>query len=209
MRLAASSGMAEARRYLALIGTADGSAIAVRGDHASKSRLWLYLKHWIDRRWMARYTDLQMTMPAAPPRLAGLNGEPDADQSSQAPADPAFAAMRCLGCGAKTGHEIPQCPPGGGRICHQCRCRPGADARSRHGFSAAPGTARRCQNRAIGRYAITDHHRPIPPGRIAANVSERSLCRQCHLAAALAIVNLAEARIDLQQDQLTQLLAGG
>ena len=201
------------RSYLALIGTADGSAIAVRGDHASKSRLWLYLKHWIDRRWMARYTDLQMTMPAAPPRLAGLNGEPDADQSSQAPADPAFAAMRCLGCGAKTGHEtLANALQAAAEFAINAGADPalmpdpGLEADSAL-LPAPPEGAKIVQSVDMLSQIITD---PFRLGRIAATHALSDLyAANATPAAALAIVNLAEARIDLQQDQLTQLLAGG
>ncbi|RAI61077.1 FAD-dependent oxidoreductase [Roseicella frigidaeris] len=52
------------RRALALIGTADGAAIALRGRLALEGR-WLWrLKQWLDGRWMAR-------LAAPPARRAG------------------------------------------------------------------------------------------------------------------------------------------
>lgn len=46
------------RHALALIGTADGEAIALRGSLALSGRAPWHLKRWIDRRWIARYADL-------------------------------------------------------------------------------------------------------------------------------------------------------
>lgn len=87
------------KRALAILGTADGRAVGIRGKHASASRAWWWAKTWIDRRWMAKYTNPKMPPPPAPEMFAGLK-----DRSTSA-TDPAFEAMRCLGCGAKTGHE--------------------------------------------------------------------------------------------------------
>ncbi|MBL6458739.1 selenide, water dikinase SelD [Belnapia sp. T6] len=66
------------RRALALIGTADGAAIALWGPLVLAGRLAWRLKQWIDRRWIARFTSLPAMPPMAMP-----------------------APMRCAGCGGK------------------------------------------------------------------------------------------------------------
>lgn len=81
------------RRALALIGTADGRAVASRGRwYASGRWVWVW-KDWIDRRFMRRFQELP-EMEVTPPVLApGLGADaPD--------------TMRCGGCGAKLGADI-------------------------------------------------------------------------------------------------------
>ena len=81
------------RRALALIGTADGRAVASRGRwHASGRWVWVW-KDWIDRRFMRRFQDLP-EMEVATPTLAPGLGEDAPD------------TMRCGGCGAKLGADI-------------------------------------------------------------------------------------------------------
>src|SRR5436309_483790 len=71
------------RQALALIGTGDKRAVASRGRHEAYGAPVWWLKDWIDRRWMRRYTDL----PAM-----------DADSDD--------AAMRCGGCAAKVPADV-------------------------------------------------------------------------------------------------------
>ncbi|MEQ8860235.1 MAG: selenide, water dikinase SelD [Pseudomonadales bacterium] len=80
------------RRALAIVGTADGSAVAARGALAlSGPWVWRW-KDWIDRRFMARFRVLP-DMPEAPLRLPGRLQERLPDP------------MRCGGCGAKLGAD--------------------------------------------------------------------------------------------------------
>ena len=81
------------KHALALIGTADGRAVASRG------RLWIHgravwqVKRWLDRRFVRRFQALpEMTPPPSPllPELRSL--APD--------------EMRCGGCGAKLGADL-------------------------------------------------------------------------------------------------------
>ena len=76
--------------YLAIIGTADGSAVATRG-HLSLSGRWIRrVKDYIDRRFIDRFTALPVPRP-----------------SSMATVPPsASAAMRCHGCGAKVSGAV-------------------------------------------------------------------------------------------------------
>lgn len=78
------------RRFLSLIGTGDGGAVASWGAFAAQGRWAWRWKNWIDRRFMARYQDLPSMAP--PPSPQALAGAADAE-----PPDP----MRCGGCGAK------------------------------------------------------------------------------------------------------------
>jgi hypothetical protein len=61
---AALAGEAPARAYrprrnnLYLINTGDGRAIASYGPLVAQGRWVLRLKHWIDRRWIAKYAAL-------------------------------------------------------------------------------------------------------------------------------------------------------
>ena len=81
------------RRFLSLIGTGDGRAVASRSGVALRGRWAWRWKEWIDRRFMAKY---QM-----PPNRV----DPSAGESANAPASaidqPTFDPMRCGGCGAK------------------------------------------------------------------------------------------------------------
>lgn len=75
------------KRFLALIGTGDGRAVASRGGlRAEGAWVWRWKDH-IDRRWMRRYQDLP-EMPAAPP--------PAMDPTT----------MRCAGCGGKVPADV-------------------------------------------------------------------------------------------------------
>ena len=69
------------RQALALIGTGDARAVASRGPFAAYGRSLWWLKDWIDRRWMRRYSEL--------PAMAV---EDD--------------SMRCGGCAAKVPADV-------------------------------------------------------------------------------------------------------
>ena len=86
------------RHYLALIGTGDRKAMAVRGGWVlPPSRMLWHLKEWIDRKFIQKFSDLP-EMPVAPtPPLAQKMAQDGHEGEA------ALAAMRCLGCGAKTG----------------------------------------------------------------------------------------------------------
>jgi len=87
------------KKFLSLIGTAGGSAVASRGKLVWESPAMWYLKDAIDRRFMERFTNL--------PDMNLSHGE----ASGEAPDTPAAqmadlerrAQMRCRGCAAKVG----------------------------------------------------------------------------------------------------------
>ena len=84
-------------RYLALIGLGGHQALAIRGNFVAKGAFWWHLKHWIDTRFMRKFTQLpemqmpQPVMPALADRLA-----------PQQPSD----SFECAGCGAKAGADV-------------------------------------------------------------------------------------------------------
>ena len=92
-------------RWLALISTGDRYAVASRGalDFAGK---WVWRwKDWIDRRFMARFTDLGIAQMVQPGSSASTHtfAEQSAYESEQALS---ALAMRCGGCGAKVGASV-------------------------------------------------------------------------------------------------------
>ena len=93
-------------RWLALISTGDRYAVASRGalDFAG-TWVWRW-KDWIDRRFMARFTDLGITQMATPDSSAATApafADQSEDESEQALS---ALAMRCGGCGAKVGASV-------------------------------------------------------------------------------------------------------
>ncbi len=89
------------RRWLALISTGDRSAVASRGAIALEGAWVWRWKDWIDRRFMAKFSELPEMQPdastvAAPVKL-------DEEEAAQAIS---ALAMRCGGCGAKVGATV-------------------------------------------------------------------------------------------------------
>ncbi len=84
------------RQYLALIGLGNGRALASWGLFAASGAFWWVLKAAIDRRFMAKFSDLpKMAVPAQEtPALARQLGRLPKDE-----------AMFCAACGAKTGAD--------------------------------------------------------------------------------------------------------
>ncbi|MDB2389939.1 selenide, water dikinase SelD [Alphaproteobacteria bacterium] len=193
-------------RYLALIGTADGAAIAARGALGFKSRLLWRLKVWIDKRFMNKYKSLDM--PPAPQAdfLDGINA---VERQS---GDPAFMAMRCLGCGAKTGHETLQ---NAMRDAISIAIHMGADPDLmpddclQEDAASLPSPAsdmRILQSVDTLSEIVTD---PFKLGQIASVHAFSDIYAALgNPLYSLAIINLNEAKISIQTDQLTQILAG-
>ena len=194
-------------KALALVSTANGKALAVRGNHTSHSRAGWWLKNWIDRRWMAKYTQLSMVPPPAPRPLSGLQPADQADTKN----DPAFSAMRCLGCGAKTSHEtlslsLQDAVLIARDIGADPQYLPVTGLQEDSAILPAASSGDLVQSVDVISEITTD---PFQLGRIAAVHALSDLyaanARPQH---ALAIINLAPARRDLQRHHLTQLMAG-
>ena len=86
------------RDFLTLIGTGDRQAIALRNAIISppSSLLWCW-KDWIDRRFMAQFTNLQ-PMADRSPRSATKTQPKDQPRSPS-------SGMPCAGCGSKVGRD--------------------------------------------------------------------------------------------------------
>ncbi len=94
------------RRWLAIIGTGDRSAVASRGAfNASGPWVWRW-KDWIDRRFMRRFQDLEPMAMADAPAPAGLPAAGVKLQAEEAAQAISAIAMRCGGCGAKVGATV-------------------------------------------------------------------------------------------------------
>ncbi len=86
------------KRFLSLINTCDGKAIASRGQRALNGKLIWRWKDWIDRSFMRKFQQLpEMKRPASAisPALR--------QDTSDRPAMNALDDMRCGGCGSKVG----------------------------------------------------------------------------------------------------------
>ena len=192
---------------LALVGTADGKALAVRGKHVSHSRSAWWLKKWIDRRWMAKYTKLSMPPPPAPRPLAGLQPE----RAGDAAIDPAFEAMRCLGCGAKTSHETLETALQDAIVIArdlgaEANLLPVAGLSEDSAILPAQGGGNLVQSVDVISEITSD---PFQLGQIAAvHALSDIYAANATPQQALAIINMAPARVDLQREHLTQIMAG-
>lgn len=89
-------------RYLSILGTGDGQAVATRGNWAIEGTwVWRWKDH-IDRRWMRMYRE----PPAQPMDRAARAAPPDpALADAEAKRLLADIGMRCGGCGAKVGAD--------------------------------------------------------------------------------------------------------
>ena len=81
------------KRFLSLIGTGDGRAVASKWGLGVRGRwVWLW-KDWIDRRFMRRYQQL--------PNMAAVSETDEPRVAFGGQAEKALDPMRCGGCGAK------------------------------------------------------------------------------------------------------------
>ena len=89
-------------RYLSILGTGDGHAVATRGAWAIEGTwVWRWKDH-IDRKWMRMYRET----PAEPMDRAAHTAPPDpALAGAEAKRLLADIGMRCGGCGAKVGAD--------------------------------------------------------------------------------------------------------
>lgn len=88
------------KRFLSLVTTGDRYAVASRSGWSLEGRLIWRWKDWIDRRFMAKYSDLpQMAESADVEVPRGLTDQEAIKEISA-------LAMRCGGCGAKVGSTL-------------------------------------------------------------------------------------------------------
>lgn len=90
------------RRYLSILGTGDGRAVATRGSWAIEGAwVWRWKDH-IDRRWMRMYRE----PPARPMQMTSVAAPDPALADAEARRLLADIGMRCGGCGAKVGASV-------------------------------------------------------------------------------------------------------
>ncbi len=179
------------KRYLALIGTAPGRALALRGPFAWESAPAWRWKEWIDRRFMARFNTLPRMESPAPAVAPALAAElPDHD-------------MRCGGCGAKLAAEPLR------RVLSRLPAQPSVNITLGIGDDAAA-----LQNRHALTLLTIDGFRamlddPYLFGRIAAHHSMNDIFAMgATPTAALAYVTLPFMADALMEADLLQLLTG-
>ena len=200
--------------YLALIGTGDRRAIAVRGDVVLVGRLFWRLKCWIDRRFMRKFKNLSMPVMRPITRFAGLSETPlpRRDNLALVQHDPAFSSMRCLGCAAKTSHQVLQAAM---QDAVTLAIQKGADPDLMPSYGletdsaylpAPPSGSSWVQSVDILSEIVSD---PFLLGEIAtvhalsdiyASLSQPMFSQ--------AIINLPETELSMQTNQLTHILAG-
>ena len=192
------------KRYLALIGTGNKKAMAVHGRFTlPTTRLGWIWKEYIDRKFMNRFNQLP---PMPEPKPQGLHALPHAENHDMN--DPALASMRCLGCGAKAGF---------GTL--QDAFMETEKLIKKHFPNATPFTQIEADSATIeinqseiiqsldALSAIVDD--PFMLGRIAALHAMSDLhASHAKPIAALAVLTLPSAIARLQQDDITQILAG-
>ena len=202
------------KRYLALIGTGKKHAIATRGDFALSGFLFWHLKCWIDRQFMNKFRNL--SMPPLPPKkpFPGLVAPQTPAQSQATPQqyDPAFAAMRCLGCAAKTSHQVLQ---NAMQAATELAIEQGADAdlMPPSGLETdsailpdMPSKTGWVQSVDILSQIVSD---PFVLGEIASVHAFSDIYASLSKPMfSLAIINLPESKLSIQTNQLTHILAG-
>jgi selenide, water dikinase len=89
------------RRWLALVSTGGRHAVASRGALAAEGAWVWRWKNWIDRRFMAKFSQLPAMAQESPAAASPV--KLDKDEAAQAIS---ALAMRCGGCGAKVGATV-------------------------------------------------------------------------------------------------------
>ena len=90
------------KHYLALIGTSDGKALAVRNGMVHHHKMWFHLKQKIDLEFMNKFNNLP-EMTKQKPAMLPYYQKAGYDQT-----DAIFKDMRCAGCAAKASASLLQ-----------------------------------------------------------------------------------------------------
>ncbi|MGE0579562.1 selenide, water dikinase SelD, partial [Reyranella sp.] len=189
-------------RYLSILGTGDGNAVATRGPWAVEGKwVWRWKDH-IDRKWMRMYRE-----PPARPMAMNAATPPDpALADAEARRLLADIGMRCGGCGAKVGAGVL------GRVLARLGPSPGSnvtiglDAPDDAAMLEVPAGQALVQSVDFFRTFLDD---PLIFGEVAAVHALGdvwAMGARPHSALALAVVPAAAER--LMEEDLFQLLAG-
>ena len=196
------------QHYLALIGVGGRRAMAVRGAMTlPPSRLLWHLKEWIDRKFIDKFS----TLPEMPIPKPSLLAQHMAKQGHDG--DAALSAMRCLGCGAKTGFSDLDAGIADAQaylrdqgIILEDRIKTNADSATIH-LSPNNQPFNQIVQSVDAISALVDD--PFLLGRIAALHAMSDLfASHAKPHSALAILTLPHAFSSLQKNDITQILAG-
>ncbi|MFO1162491.1 MAG: selenide, water dikinase SelD, partial [Reyranellaceae bacterium] len=189
-------------RYLSIVGTGDGTAVATRGTRAVEGGWVWRWKDYIDRKWMRMYRE-----PPAKPMAMNAAAVPDpALADAEAKRLLADIGMRCGGCGAKVGAGVLT------RVLARLGPSPGAnvtiglDAPDDAAMIEVPAGKALVQSVDFFRTFLDD---PLIFGEVAAVHALGdvwAMGARPHSALALAVVPAAAER--LMEEDLFQLLAG-
>ena len=189
-------------RYLSIIGTGDGRAVATRNGWAIEGAwVWRWKDH-IDRKWMRMYRE----PPARPMQMASAAAPDPALADAEARRLLADVGMRCGGCGAKVGAGVLS------RVLARLGPSPGSgvtiglDAPDDAAMIEVPAGKALVQSVDFFRTFVSD---PYVFGEVAAVHALGdvwAMGAKAHSALALAVVPAAAER--LMEEDLFQMLAG-
>lgn len=190
-------------RYLSILGTGDGHAVATRSGWAIEGAwVWRWKDH-IDRKWMRMYCE----PPAGPTDMAARNAPPDpALADAEAKRLLADIGMRCGGCGAKVGANVLTRVLGRLGPSPESNVAIGLDAPDDAAMIEAPAGQALVQSVDFFRTFIDD---PFAFGEVAAVHALGdvwAMGAKPHSALALAVVPAAAER--LMEEDLFQMLSG-
>jgi len=187
-------------KFLGLISTGDQYAIASRGNWSLQGRWLWWVKDWIDRRFMQRFSDLpDMGDDAASAYIEGL-ADTDAVRELSA------VAMRCGGCGAKVGSTVLSRVVNRLKTTRRDDIAIGLDSPDDAAALTVPEGRVLIQSVDYFRAFIDDAY---IFGRIAANHALGDIYAMgAEAQSALAIATLPYAREAIVEDQLFQVMSG-
>ena len=183
------------RRYLSILGTGDGDAVATRGGWAIEGAwVWRWKDH-IDRKWMRMYRE----PPRKPMRMAPDAVPDPALADAEARRLLADIGMRCGGCGAKVGADALS------RVLARLGLF-GSEAADDAAIIKLPPDKALVQTVDFFRTFLEDPYRFGEIAAVHALGDVWAMGGQAHSALALAVVPAAIERI--MEEDLFQLLSG-
>ena len=183
------------RRYLSILGTGDGDAVATRGSWAIEGAwVWRWKDH-IDRKWMRMYRD----PPKKPMQMSPTAKSDPALADGDAKRLLADIGMRCGGCGAKVGADALS------RVLKRLGMF-GAEAADDAAIIKLPPDKALVQTVDFFRTFLDDPYRFGEIAAVHALGDVWAMGGRPHSALALAVVPAAAER--LMEEDLFQLLSG-
>lgn len=190
------------RRYLSILGTGDGRAVATRSSWAVEGAwVWAWKDH-IDRKWMRMYRE----PPKKPMQMAASTRPDPALADAEAKRLLADIGMRCGGCGAKVGANVLS------RVLTRLGPSPGSgvtiglESPDDAAMIEVPAGRALVQSVDFFRTFVDDPHVFGEIAAVHALGDVWAMGAKAHSALALAVVPAAAER--LMEEDLFQMLAG-